>query len=448
MESEQKISKSLVLAEGKTKVIWTTKEDSQAVIVENKDDITAFDDPSFTRNFATKAKYATETTCRVFELLKKAGLPVAYNEQLSSTEFLAPKCEMIPLEVVIRRYAPEGSSYLGRNPQFAVPEGKTPHRFHRLKVEFFLKTTKGKLVKQDGKVIVEGLDSQKKEEDPLIANPYDGTWTLLYSKKPAWDPNVVLREGIKAADVLGSEDTWKMIDRMDCLIRQAFLALEGAWANLGCRLIDLKLEFAFLPDGTIVIADVIDNDNWRLRDFRWNELSKESFRQGETLDEVERKYGIVARLVNNFRVPEQCLLLWKGSDKDASTSYNSSLLNSGIRVESVILSGHKSPRQVLARLEEILARYPDGGVIIVKVGRSNGLGPILAARTTWPVVSVCASFKDFPDDIWSSLRMPSQVPMGTFVEDSTAIDYAVRILAQKNPILYMQAQYEAENLDE
>ena len=108
-------------------------------ILRNTSAITANDDPSRTKQLEGKARWATATTCYAFELLRKAGLPVAYIKKLSPTAFLAKKCRMILLECVVRRLAV--GSYLKRFPNI-----EPPHRFHRLVMEFFLKTTGGKMV--------------------------------------------------------------------------------------------------------------------------------------------------------------------------------------------------------------------------------------------------------------------------------------------------------------
>ncbi len=288
--------KSKILNEGKTKTIWSVKDNPALIIIENKKDITAFDDPEFTKQFERKAHHATTTTCRVFELLKSEGIPVAYLEQLSATEFLAPKCEMIPLEVVARRYAV--GSYLKRQPDFTRPNGQPPYRFDELYTEFFLKTTKGQLVGKGGKILVSGLDAKKGEEDPLIANPKGAEWKLLHPKKQPSDPECDLRKAVQSEYIVNIPGA---MDKMEDILKQTFLTLEDAWQSLyNYRLIDMKIEFGITTKGELMIADVIDNDSWRLRDANWNELSKEAFRQGEELSEVEKKYGLVADLVEKF----------------------------------------------------------------------------------------------------------------------------------------------------
>lgn len=289
------------------------------VIIENKSKITAFDDPTATREFEAKAKYATNTTCRVFELLRSAGIPVAYKRQLSETEFLAPRCEMIPLEVIARRYAV--GSYLKRFPNMST-DANNPDRFHSLKIEFFLKTTRGELI-IFGKKVVEGLDPKKGEEDPLIIPASDGTWRLYHPKTPSWEEKAFLSRTIDPKKVIHplsitrdlgpnigpslensmKEFTSKILTRIEEITRKTFLVLESAWAQQNMRLIDFKIEFGFTAEGNLVIADVIDNDSWRLRTKNWTELSKESFRQGEDLSEVEKKYGKVSQMVNNFHLP-------------------------------------------------------------------------------------------------------------------------------------------------
>ena len=431
--------KGELISEGKTKKVFKEKTRQDAVIIENKTDITAFDNEEFTKQFGTKAEYATTTTCRVFELLQRAEIPVAYAEQISETEFVTRKCEMIPLEVVARRYAV--GSYLKRHPELDKGENNVPHRFHRLVVEFFLKTTKGKLVDWKGNTLIKDLDAKKGEEDPIITDPYSKLWELCHPKKPSWNPDSILNRFILSDEVLKNPN---LILKMDEIIRRIFLTLEGAWAVMGHRIIDMKVEFGITTLGDLVVADVIDNDSWRLRSQDWEELSKESFRQGEELSKVEIKYGIVARLAEKLRVPKQVLVLWRGSDEDSLPEVPNI---AGVDVVKVVISGHKAPRKSAARLKDMLAEYPEGGVIIAFVGMSNGLGPTLSARTSWLVISVPLTVDKRPHDVWSSLEMPSQVPNATILKGENAILAALNVLAQKNPVAYMHRQYAIEELD-
>ena len=72
--------------------------------------------------------------------------------------------------------------------------------------------------------------------------------------------------------------------------------LRDFWKGCGVTLVDFKLEFGRLPDGTIVLADEISPDTCRLWDAATGKkLDKDRFRQD--LGGVEEAYGeIMARL--------------------------------------------------------------------------------------------------------------------------------------------------------
>ncbi|MCL1849844.1 MAG: AIR carboxylase family protein [Bacteroidetes bacterium] len=420
-----------LVAKGKTKEIWGT-DNSNVVIMKNLSNITADNDPKKTREFETKAISATTTTCRVFELLEQAGIPTAYIKQLSETEIIAKSCNMIPLEVIARRYAV--GSYLKRHPELKKEEGILPHRFHRLCFELFLKTTGGGLT-IDGETLIAGLTPD--EDDPFIGNPYDAQWMLLHPKTTDKTP-------------LGYVDSRKVlpqhieIKQIEELTRKTFLVLEGAWNNLGYRLIDFKLEFGMTNAGELVIADVIDNDSWRLRTPDWEELSKQVFREGHPLNEVENKYARVAQLVSLFHIPMQTIVCWRGSENDKLPEISNI---AGLTIEQPVISAHKKPTFAMEELERLHTVYPEGGVIIALVGMSNGLGPILSARTDWPVISVCTTANEHPEDVWSNLRMPSDVPNLTVLSPKNALLSALDILGQKNPVIYAYRRLAIEALD-
>ena len=102
-----------LVTEGKTKKVYEIKG-SDLVSVISKDDITAGDGAKHDI-IKDKSRLANQTTSNVFRLLKACGLPVAFVEQDSATSFVAPKCNMLPYEVVVRREA--HGSYLKRMPQ-------------------------------------------------------------------------------------------------------------------------------------------------------------------------------------------------------------------------------------------------------------------------------------------------------------------------------------------
>jgi len=440
--------KAEILAEGKTKALYLVEGNDHLLIIKSKNDITKNDNPDETKQMDSKAKFSTATTCLVFELLKKAGIPVAYEIQLSETEFLAWNCQMIPLEVIMRRYAV--GSYLKRFPNLEKKKGEPPHRFHRLIFELFLKTTGGKFINKDGNVSMEmPIDSENGRpiDDPFIADPCYPHWYLHHPKYPLWDSRSILDRNVSPASVLPKGVTVKKIEE---IARKTFLVLEGAWAQLGLRLIDFKIEFGVDTDGNLLVADVIDNDSWRLRDADWNELSKQLFRDNADMGQVADKYALVARLAEQLRIPNQTIVVWRGSKDDPPLEIPTI---AGVNIEDVILSGHKSTQKSLVHLEKILTKFPEGGVILACVGMSDGLGPVLAARTSWPVIVVpLTADKDskdkFMEDVWSSLRMPSNVPLATILKKKNAVLMALNFLAQKNPAAYMHRQYAIEELDE
>jgi phosphoribosylaminoimidazole carboxylase/phosphoribosylaminoimidazole-succinocarboxamide synthase len=104
---------------------------------------------------------------------------------------------------------------------------------------------------------------------------------------------------------------------------------------------------------------------------------------------------------------------------------------------------HKEPVAAAHTLQRMVQEVPDS-VMIAFIGRSNGAGPTLSALTTIPVITVPASAKEFPEDVWSSLRAPSKVPVMTVLEPSNAVLAALQILSARNPRIYAQVRGEIE----
>jgi len=412
-----------LVAEGKTKQIYQVAGDSDLVTVVSKDDITAGDGAKHDI-IADKGKLANRTTCNVFRFLKTCGLPVAFEEQDSTSSFIAPKCLMLPYEVVVRREA--HGSFLKRNPHFSRGQ-----LFPQLIVEFFLKTKnknwKGKsLICDDPLLIYQEEASQFELFNP--AKPMHGQESFL-----------ILSE----SEVFGYDEEWKIFPDMRRIALRAFLLLEKAWQLEGGTLVDMKVEFGFDCRGNLLLADVIDNDSWRVVE-SGSYIDKQVYRDGGSLDDVAAKYRLVAEITNRFRLPRQRIILWRGSEKDKTDAFFESLGDLKSLMTVVTCSLHKEPMKAAGILHRMSQEVPDS-VIIAYIGRSNGAGPSLSAMSTVPVITVPASINEFPDDVWSSLRVPSNVPVMTVLEPSNAVLAALQILSARNPRLYAHVREEIEN---
>lgn len=435
-----------ILAEGKTKIIYEVPGEPDMVEFEAKEDVTAYDDPAFTKLMKMKPVYATTTACKMSSFSHDAGLSIAHLEQTSPTRWRTQKCKMIPLEVIARRLAVGKGGYVARHPELQEQSKERPYRFPKLIIEFFLKTTHGGYTNCQGERVELGLDFKKGEEDPLIENPHAEVWQLLHPRQPGVKLGQVRADSVINQPIY-DEGKIVQIQEMDETLRKEFLLYEKVWAMLGFWYADVKEEFGYTALGRIARADVVDNDSWRLLNQLLEDFSKQAHRDGKPIEEVEMKYKIVTSLLEQFTVPEQVLVSWRGSERD---DWPSSIPDfeyiPGIIEERVTLSGHKQTAACLRKLNELQGKY-HSGVILANIGLSNGLGPILAAHSTWPVIGIPATAEDFPNDIWSSLRLPSQVPMVTCL-GKNAVNAALNILAQQNPYLYMKQQYAVEELDD
>ncbi len=294
----------MLITEGKTKRILASAT-PQEVLLETKDDLTG-GDAAKRETIAGIAVHKTAQARHVFELLNRRGIPTAYLGAESPVRLRCAACTMLPLELVTRRYA--WGSYLKRDPALA---GSKPHRFAELKTEFFHKHAcvvpplVPKPVQMDeGKArelyLKGGVWADGVYTDPFIRIE-KGRWYLHSAKVPV-DPARTLME---TPALLNPEETEFLIRR---IMIPVFEALEQAWAKVetaGGRvaLVDLKIECGRRQrDGKLVVADVVDNDSWRI----WpgadpaRQLDKQLFRDGHALSEVAEKYELVARLTESF----------------------------------------------------------------------------------------------------------------------------------------------------
>ena len=262
------------IAEGKTKIIHETTIPG-IVLIESKDSITAGD--GLKKDVISgKARLATRTTVNCFKLLEKYGVPTHFRGECSENSFLAEKVSMVPLECVARRVAT--GSFLKRN--LNIQEGT---HFNELELEFFYK--------------------DDPNHDPMVTYSEERDEWNMYNPKL---PKEVGHQGTLAKNWLGlsAED----VKTMRRLTAQVFEILETAWAALDIMLVDLKIEFGRDELGNLVVADVIDNDAWRI----WpggnkaNMLDKQTYRNlvekptDEQLAGIKGNYERVANLTDRF----------------------------------------------------------------------------------------------------------------------------------------------------
>ena len=401
-----------ILAEGKTKIIRSYEEDPSLVLIESKDDITGGNGARHDV-MSGKAALATLTNANVFNLLISAGIPVAFKKQIDETRFLADNCSMILYEVVIRREA--HGSYIRRNTH--VPRRQ---RFPKLIVELYLKTT--------------GQVWQNR------SIPCDDPFALLVDNRlELYEPSMPVdqQKPFLILDDYPLCDNPALFDQIDTIARHTFLVLEKAWQLAGGCLVDMKIEFGLNQNNELVVADVIDNDSWRVLDDHGLYIDKQIYRDGADLDAVTQKYRAVAELTSNFSTPQQSIILWRGSERDSFEPFMQAFkpFADFCDIHCVTKSAHKEPVASYLTAHKLIQEHPCS-VLVAYVGLSNAAGPMLGANMSVPVITVPATYKDNYQDVFSSLNVPSNVPVMTIIQPANAILAAVNILAQYNPALY------------
>ena len=225
------------LYEGKAKKVYAT-DDPNLVIVEYKDDATAFNGAK-KGTITGKGVINNQMTNRFMAKLEKAGIPTHFVEELSERETVVKKVSIVPLEVIIRNIS--AGSFAKR---YGVEEGIV---FDAPTIEFSYKCDE--------------LD------DPLI-----NTYHALALK-------------------LAAPEEIETIEKYAFAVNDF---LKDFWSSCGVTLVDFKLEFGRLSDGSLVLADEISPDTCRLWDSRTHEkLDKDRFRRD--LGGVEDAYAEVMR---------------------------------------------------------------------------------------------------------------------------------------------------------
>lgn len=294
------------IVEGKTKIIRVGPGED-TVFLETKDVLTG-GDAARRESIAEIGIDKTAQAANVFALLQQRGLPVSFIERTSPRELLCHRCDMLPLELVVRRFA--WGTFLLRHPEYRTADN-LPFRFDEPFCEFFHKwavvaapitQTPYQMVEDDARqqFLHDGVWAKGVFTDPYLQIA-DQQW-IIY---PAKEPLSAAQPLLQISPLCTPAEYHEIIDS---LMIPAFQALEDAWAQIETAhgpvtLVDLKLEVGRRrSDGKLLIADVIDNDSWRIwpgGDHR-QQLDKQCFRDGHPLSSVAEKYNLVTQLTGQF----------------------------------------------------------------------------------------------------------------------------------------------------
>ena len=236
------MKKLKLLYEGKAKKVYQT-EMAQRLIVEYKDDATAFNGLK-KGTIVGKGIINNKMSNRLMQRLENAGIPTHFVTELNDRETVVKRVSIVPLEVIVRNIAAGSFSM-----RYGVEEGTV---FEQPTIEFSYKN-----------------DSLG---DPLLNMDHAKALKLATDAEIATIRTMALR-----------------INEI----------LKSFWAECGVTLVDFKLEFGRLSDGTIILADEISPDTCRLWDAKTGDkLDKDRFRRD--LGGVEDAYAeIMRRLVSH-----------------------------------------------------------------------------------------------------------------------------------------------------
>jgi phosphoribosylaminoimidazole-succinocarboxamide synthase len=230
------MQKKELLYEGKAKKIFKT-DDSEKLILEFKDDLTAFNAQKKSQE-ENKGILNNQITTQIFTMLENEGVKTHFIEQLDDTNMLAQRVDIIMIEVIVRNIS-TGSIIkrlgLEDKKKLAFPI-----------VEFCYKND-------------DFNDPVINDDHALIMNLADSQEDLDYLKKTALKVNDILIKYFKKANL---------------------------------TLVDFKIEFGKTSNGEIILADEVTPDSCRLWDINTGEkLDKDIFRQN--LGSVTKAYAEV-----------------------------------------------------------------------------------------------------------------------------------------------------------
>lgn len=238
--------KTRQIYEGKGKKLYAT-DDENVLISEFKDDLTAFNAEK-RGNEKGKGALNCKISTELFHLLEKNGIKTHLIETISENEQVVKKCEIIPIEIIVRNVA-TGSL----TKRLGIKEGSV--------LPFAL---------------VEFCYKDDELGDPFINDEHCLLLNLVRKKE----------------DIEVIKDTARVINNI----------LKEFFASKKLRLIDFKIELGYDESGEILLADEITPDSCRFWDKDTGEkLDKDRFRQdlgdGENKGKVKMAYEEILKRI-------------------------------------------------------------------------------------------------------------------------------------------------------
>ena len=238
-----------LIYEGKAKKVFS-HEDADKVIIEFKDDATAFNSLKKAR-FEGKGKLNCQISSKIFELLINRNIPTHFLELKNENTMIAKKIRVIPLEIVLRNIA------------------------------------YGSLCKQTTLKLGSTLAK------PLID---------IYLKNDELNDPLITKDRIELLNIVSAKD----LDSIIVLTLEINRILQEFFKKIKLQLVDFKLEFGYDFKNNILLGDEISPDNCRLWDLNQKNdtivsLDKDRFRND--LGGLIEAYSEIHRRINDFLCP-------------------------------------------------------------------------------------------------------------------------------------------------
>lgn len=238
----QGVPQSTMLYEGKAKQVFMT-EDPSRVIIHYKDDASAYNGIKRAQ-ITNKGIWNNKISSIIYRHLEEDGIKTHFIERIDDRNQLCLRVDVIPIEVIVRNRA---AGTMAR--RLGLQTGMKP-----------------------ANVIYEYCYKNDELDDPLINEHH--------------------------AVALGLS-TYEEMEKIHNLAVRINSLLIDLFAKVGIILVDFKIEFGRMPDGSLVLSDELSPDTCRLWDADTQEiLDKDRFRRD--LGRVGESYGEILKRLSNL----------------------------------------------------------------------------------------------------------------------------------------------------